>query len=75
MLLGVILRIKRVCLTGGFYGAIWKYAGVILIAAPLFAATDFVEMRLVLVCASLKRWFVLQINSPGPVSGCLFCLL
>ena len=34
---------------GGFYGAIWKYAGIILIAAPLFAATDFVEMRLVLV--------------------------
>ena len=33
---------------GGFYGAIWKYAFIILIAAPLFAATDFVELRLVL---------------------------
>ena len=40
--------------TGGFYGAIWKYAGIILIAAPLFAATDFVEMRLVLVRASQR---------------------
>ncbi|EIE26584.1 ATP-binding cassette transporter [Coccomyxa subellipsoidea C-169] len=38
---------------GGFYGAIWKYALVILVAAPLFAATDFVEMRLVL---EWRRW-------------------
>jgi hypothetical protein len=35
-------------MAGGFYGAIWKYAFIILIAAPLFAATDFVELRLVL---------------------------
>ena len=39
--------------SGGFYGAIWKYAFVILVAAPLFAATDFVEMRLVL---EWRRW-------------------
>ncbi|CAK0734001.1 hypothetical protein CVIRNUC_000368 [Coccomyxa viridis] len=38
---------------GGFYGAIWKYAFIILIAAPLFAATDFVELRLVL---EWRRW-------------------
>ncbi|KAK9916830.1 hypothetical protein WJX75_007512 [Coccomyxa subellipsoidea] len=45
---------------GGFYGAIWKYALVILVAAPLFAATDFVEMRLVL---EWRRWLTSTLMS------------
>lgn len=49
-----------VCALGGFYGAIWKYALVILVAAPLFAATDFVEMRLVL---EWRRWLTSTLMS------------
>lgn len=40
-------------LAEGFYDAIWRYALVILVAAPLFSASDFVEMRLVL---EWRRW-------------------
>ena len=43
---------------GGFYLAIWKYAGIILLAAPLFAASDFVEQRLVL---EWRRWLTTHI--------------
>lgn len=31
---------------GGFHKAVWSFAGIIAVAAPLFAATDFVGDRL-----------------------------
>ncbi len=43
---------------GGFYLAIWKYAGIILLAAPLFSVSDFVELRLVL---EWRRWLTTHI--------------
>jgi putative ATP-binding cassette transporter len=30
----------------GFYKALWGFASLIMVAAPLFAVTDFVEDRL-----------------------------
>ena len=40
-------------LADGFYRGIWSFAIIIAIAAPLFAATEFVESRLKL---EWRRW-------------------
>lgn len=46
--------------TAGFYKAVWGFAVIILVAAPLFAATDFIGDRLKL---EWRRWLTKKILS------------
>ena len=41
------------CTADGFYKSIWGFVLIIIIAAPLFAATEFIEARLQL---EWRRW-------------------
>ena len=44
---------SSVCVADGFYKCIWSFVLIIFFAAPLFAATDFVEAR---IKVEWRRW-------------------